>query len=233
MNTYGMIRGLQFKFSAFVFQYYGLMLDILVLGLQRASEMAGPPQILNNFLQFRDSGTETRHPIRLYSRYVDRLHILFRFTTDEACDPIQWYLSANPDPTNNNVTGYNNKHCWLRDCRMRPIKHGVNLHQNNSLCQLLAEHRQAVTHLSSCWYSKGCARLGSVARWYREGCPCVPRSLTTPGRSAKNRMVFQSQEFCLLHLAPNTRPVLGTHLHAHLDTCPHLRQQGVFLYPVL
>ena len=54
-NVYGMIRGLQFL--AFVFQYYGLVLDILVLGLQRASEMAGPPQMPNNFLQFRDSST--------------------------------------------------------------------------------------------------------------------------------------------------------------------------------
>ena len=41
--------------------------------------MAGPPQMPNNFLQYRDSATETRHPIRLYSRYVYRLHILFRF----------------------------------------------------------------------------------------------------------------------------------------------------------
>ena len=39
-NAYGLIRGLQF--SAFVFQYYGLVLDLLILGLQRASEMAGP-----------------------------------------------------------------------------------------------------------------------------------------------------------------------------------------------
>lgn len=124
-NAYGLIRGLQF--SAFVFQYYGLVLDLLILGLPRASEMAGPPQMPNNFLQYRDSGTETRHPIRLYSRYVDRLHILFRFTADEARDLIQRYLSANPDPTNNNVIGYNNKRCWPRDCRMRLIKHDVNL----------------------------------------------------------------------------------------------------------
>ncbi|KAF8757846.1 U5 snRNA binding [Rhizoctonia solani] len=124
-NAYGLIRGLQF--SAFVFQYYGLVLDLLILGLQRASEMAGPPQLPNNFLQFRDSATETRHPIRLYSRYVDRIHILFRFTADEARDLIQRYLSANPDPTNNNVIGYNNKRCWPRDCRMRLIKHDVNL----------------------------------------------------------------------------------------------------------
>ncbi|KAF8596751.1 pre-mRNA-processing-splicing factor [Ceratobasidium sp. AG-I] len=124
-NAFGLIRGLQF--SAFVFQYYGLVLDLLILGLQRASEMAGPPQLPNNFLQFRDSATETRHPIRLYSRYVDRIHVLFRFTADEARDLIQRYLSANPDPTNNNVIGYNNKRCWPRDCRMRLIKHDVNL----------------------------------------------------------------------------------------------------------
>jgi pre-mRNA-processing factor 8 len=78
-----------------------------VLGLQRASEMAGPPQMPNNFLQYRDS--ETRHPICLYSRYVDRLHVLFQFTADEARDLIQRYLSANLDPTNNNDIGYNNK----------------------------------------------------------------------------------------------------------------------------
>ncbi|KAG8802728.1 pre-mRNA-splicing factor 8 [Serendipita sp. 411] len=124
-NGYGMIRGLQF--SAFVFQYYGLVLDLLVLGLHRASEMAGPPQMPNNFLQYRDSETERRHPVRLYSRYVDRLHILYRFTAEEARDLIQRYLSANPDPTNNNVIGYNNKRCWPRDCRMRLIKHDVNL----------------------------------------------------------------------------------------------------------
>lgn len=124
-NAYGLIRGLQF--SAFVFQYYGLVLDLLILGLQRASEMAGPPQMPNNFLQYRDSATETRHPIRLYSRYVDRIHILFRFTAEESRDLIQRYLSANPDPTNNNVIGYNNKRCWPRDCRMRLIKHDVNL----------------------------------------------------------------------------------------------------------
>ncbi|KPV75640.1 uncharacterized protein RHOBADRAFT_52685 [Rhodotorula graminis WP1] len=125
VNAYGMIRGLQF--SSFIFQYYGLILDILILGLQRASEMAGPPQMPNNFLQFRDTATETRHPIRLYSRYIDRVHIMFRFTADESRDLIQRYLSANPDPNNENLIGYNNKKCWPRDCRMRLIKHDVNL----------------------------------------------------------------------------------------------------------
>ncbi|KAG0693638.1 pre-mRNA processing splicing factor 8 [Suillus ampliporus] len=61
--------------------YYGLVLDLLILGLH----------------------------------------------ADEARDLIQHYLSDNPDPTNNNIIGYNNKHCWPRDCHMRIIKHDVNL----------------------------------------------------------------------------------------------------------
>ena len=43
-NAYGLIRGLQF--ASFVVQYYGLVLDLLMLGLTRASEVAGPPQVL-------------------------------------------------------------------------------------------------------------------------------------------------------------------------------------------
>ncbi|KAL1413523.1 pre-mRNA-splicing factor 8 [Vanrija albida] len=125
INAYGMIRGLQF--SSFVFQYYGLVLDLLILGLQRASEMAGPPGLPNGFLQYRDQATETRHPIRFYSRYIDRIHILFRFTAEEARDLIQRYLSVEPDPNNENMIGYNNKRCWPRDCRMRLNKHDVNL----------------------------------------------------------------------------------------------------------
>ena len=39
---------------------------------------------------------------------------------------IQRYLNANPDPTNNNVIGYNNWLCWPRDCHMRLIKYDVN-----------------------------------------------------------------------------------------------------------
>ncbi|GBE78446.1 hypothetical protein SCP_0113350 [Sparassis crispa] len=109
-NAYGMIRGLQF--SAFVFQYYSLVLDLLILGLQRASEMAGPPQMPNNFLQYRDSATETCHPIRLYSHYVDHLYILFCFTAKESRDLIQQYLSTNPDPTNNNVISLGRAVFW-------------------------------------------------------------------------------------------------------------------------
>ena len=70
-NSYGLIRGLQF--ASFIAQYYGLVLDLLLLGLTRASEVAGPPQVPNEFLTFRDTKIETRHPIRLYSRYIHKV----------------------------------------------------------------------------------------------------------------------------------------------------------------
>lgn len=124
-NSYGLIRGLQF--ASFVSQYYGLVLDLLVLGLTRASEIAGPPQMPNEFISYRDVRTETRHPIRLYSRYIDKIHMLFRFTAEEAKDLIQRYLTEHPDPNNENMVGYNNKKCWPRDARMRLMKHDVNL----------------------------------------------------------------------------------------------------------
>jgi len=44
-NSYGMIRGWQF--SAFIFSYYGLVLDLLILGLPRAYQLAGPPDAPN------------------------------------------------------------------------------------------------------------------------------------------------------------------------------------------
>ena len=124
-NSYGIIRGLQF--ASFITQYFGLVLDLLVLGLQRASEMAGPPQMPNDFLIFQDVATEIAHPIRLYSRYVDRVHIFFRFAAEDARDLIQRYLTEHPDPNNENIVGYNNKKCWPRDARMRLMKHDVNL----------------------------------------------------------------------------------------------------------
>lgn len=62
----------------------GLVVDLLLLGLTRASEIAGPPQIPNEFLSFRDTRTETRHPIRLYSRNIDKVHMLLRFNADDS-----------------------------------------------------------------------------------------------------------------------------------------------------
>lgn len=125
VNSYGMIRGLQF--SAFVFQYYGLILDLLLLGPQRASEIAGPPQSPNDFLQFQDRDTETKHPIRLYTRYIDKIWVFLRFSAEESRDLIQRFLTEQPDPNFENVIGYRTKKCWPRDSRMRLMRHDVNL----------------------------------------------------------------------------------------------------------
>lgn len=125
VNQYGLIRGLQF--SSFVFQYYGLVLDLLILGLDRANELAGPPDSPNDFLQFKSLETEMRSPLRFYSRYIDKIHIFYRFDLEEAEELIQDYLSENPDPNFENIVGYNNRRCWPRDCRMRLMRHDVNL----------------------------------------------------------------------------------------------------------
>ncbi len=124
-NSYGLIRGLQF--ASFVFQFYALVIDLLILGLTRASELAGPPQRPNDFLQFANVETETKHPIRIYMRYIDKLYILFRFDSEEGRELIQRFLTENPDPDSQNVIGYPNKKCWPRDSRMRLMKHDVNL----------------------------------------------------------------------------------------------------------
>lgn len=125
VNQFGLLRGLQF--ASFAYQYFGLVSDLLILGLDRASDLAGPPQQPNTFLQFRDVESEKSSPIRLYSRYMDKIHIFFRFENDEANGLIQDYLSENPDPNFENVVGYNNRHCWPRDSRMRLMRHDVNL----------------------------------------------------------------------------------------------------------
>jgi pre-mRNA-processing factor 8 len=125
VNSYGLVRGLQF--TSFIVQFYGLVLDLLILGLSRAADIAGPPQQPSDYLAFPDVATETRHPIRLYTRYIDKVYMLLRFTRDEAKDIVQRYLTEHPDPNNENIVGYNNKKCWPRDQRMRLYKHDVNL----------------------------------------------------------------------------------------------------------
>lgn len=41
-----------------------------------------------------DVKSETRHPIRLYSRYITKVYMLLRFSADESKDLIQRYLTG-------------------------------------------------------------------------------------------------------------------------------------------
>eukprot|EP00746_Dinoflagellata_sp_MGD_P153981 gnl/MRDRNA2_/MRDRNA2_84578_c0_seq1.p1 gnl/MRDRNA2_/MRDRNA2_84578_c0~~gnl/MRDRNA2_/MRDRNA2_84578_c0_seq1.p1 ORF type:complete len:2332 (+),score=9.13 gnl/MRDRNA2_/MRDRNA2_84578_c0_seq1:810-6998(+) len=124
-NSYGIVRGLQF--ASFIIQYYGLIIDLLLLGLTRANDIAGGIKLPNDFLSFKNDRIEKRHPIRFYQRYIDRVHVLFRFNVEEIRDLIQRFLRENPDPNNENMVGYNNKKCWPKDARMRLMKRDVNL----------------------------------------------------------------------------------------------------------
>lgn len=98
-----------------------------MLGLNRANEIAGPPNEPNDFMTFQNTSVETSHPIRLYCRIIDKIYILFKFSEEDSRDLVQRYLTENPDPNNENVVGYRNKKCWPKDCRMRLMKHDVNL----------------------------------------------------------------------------------------------------------
>ena len=49
-NSYGALHGLQF--TSFIMQFYGLVLDLLIMGLSRASELAGPHHNPHEFMTF-------------------------------------------------------------------------------------------------------------------------------------------------------------------------------------
>lgn len=125
VNSYGLIRGIEF--ATFIYQFYALILDLLLLGLVRASELAGPAKAPSEFGRFRDVETEVKHPIRIYCRYIDKFYMVLKFSEEESKDLVQRFLTEHPDPNNENIVGYNNKKCWPRDCRMRLMKHDVNL----------------------------------------------------------------------------------------------------------
>eukprot|EP00762_Andalucia_godoyi_P001187 ANDGO_02083.mRNA.1 Pre-mRNA-processing-splicing factor 8A len=124
-NVYGSIRGLQF--ASFFTQFYGLALDLCLMGLSRAADIAGTVKSPNAFCSFESASVETKHPLRLYMRSVDEVYMVFRFNEEEADDLVSRFLTEHPDPNNENIARYNNKKCWPRDCRMRLIRSDVNL----------------------------------------------------------------------------------------------------------
>ncbi len=76
-NSYGIIRGLQF--SSFIVQYYGLVMDLLMLGLNRSAEMAGPPQMPNDFLSFQVSDHEFIWIFCIHESRCTLVRVFFHF----------------------------------------------------------------------------------------------------------------------------------------------------------
>ena len=125
-NRVGIIRGLMF--APFLIQYYALLtVDLPLLGLERASQLAGSPQDPNDIMSFASEEDETCHPLRGYVRYVDKVWMLYRFSPDQGRDLTIRFLKRHPDPVSQGVLGYPNRRCWPRDCRMRLMKNDVNL----------------------------------------------------------------------------------------------------------
>lgn len=125
INQFGLLKGLQF--ASFVYQYYALATDLMILGLDRASELAGSPLSPNEFLEFESLEKQVSHPIRLYVRYIDKITIFFRFSQEDSHELIEDYLSEYPDPNFEQIVGYNNRRCWPRDSRMKLTRHDVHL----------------------------------------------------------------------------------------------------------
>ncbi len=129
----------------------------------------------NEFLTFRDKRTATRHPIRLYSRTIERIRMLLRFSVDGSRDLIQRYLSEHPDSNNEMVVGCNNRTSWLRDARTRLMRHDVRHLLVQSLCAIVQISQVPRRHASYCparhtpscvVAAPACARLRSwVPSW--------------------------------------------------------------------
>ncbi|CBH14584.1 PRP8 protein homologue [Trypanosoma brucei gambiense DAL972] len=127
----GMLRG--FMFSSFLAQYWGLVIDVLLLGTQRSQEIAGPARRPNPFMSWmRDPLLATSHPIRGYCRYKNEVYVLLKYTKVEADDVRHRYLEeTKSDPqkraANASVYGFKNFKQWPRDARMRLFLNDVNL----------------------------------------------------------------------------------------------------------
>lgn len=127
----GLIRG--YMFSSFLAQYWGLLVDVLLVGRQRTLEIGGSALKPNLFMNFsRDPLLAVSHPIRGYCRYRSEVFILLRYTKKEADEMRRKYLDwCKDDPAlrakNASVYGFKNAKQWPRDARMRLYLNDVNL----------------------------------------------------------------------------------------------------------
>ena len=103
-NSYGLIRGL--LFAPFIYQLWGLMMDLSVLGLARADELVNRSQ------------TPSSHPIRMYMRYLDQIHVVYRFSNHQALELIERHAAVAHD-SHSVPANFQIKTCWPKHMRTR------------------------------------------------------------------------------------------------------------------
>ena len=151
-NTYGLLRGLQF--APFLYQLWGLMLDLTILGLPRAAELDSDSIVASSIF---DETTSQEHHIKLYLRYLDKVHIVYRFSAQHVRDLLSRFRTETGQ--NKVEMSYNAHNCWPYDMRMRLLNHDVRLGRStfsflqNRLPQTLVSMSWEKTYISV--YSTG------------------------------------------------------------------------------
>ena len=84
-NTIGLLQGTDT--AGFLMQFWGLVADLLFLGLERA-DFVGDPLNPNEIFSF-ESEVEESHPLKMYCRHLENFTAVFRFEPEEAAELMQ------------------------------------------------------------------------------------------------------------------------------------------------
>lgn len=123
VNQIGILQGIDV--SGFLVHFWGLIIDLLFIGLERASDYIGNPLQPNDFLSFDSFQTEDQHPLKLYTRHLDKFHCVFRFKKEEQEELVQTFLQENENFTEENLLDYNVRTCWPLDQSFRANKYDI------------------------------------------------------------------------------------------------------------
>lgn len=90
VNSIGLLQGTDV--SGFLLQFWGLILDLLFIGLERAADILGNPSSPNEIFSFESEETEGQHPLKMYCRHLDKFHAIFHFQKEEAEEMVDLFL---------------------------------------------------------------------------------------------------------------------------------------------
>eukprot|EP00835_Amoeboradix_gromovi_P001880 NODE_96_length_21330_cov_0.419858.p1 type:complete len:2207 gc:universal NODE_96_length_21330_cov_0.419858:801-7421(+) len=134
-NHVGVIRGLQF--SSFVVQYYGLMLDLLLVGPSRALELRNMDIDMSN----------NNHPIMHYMRFIDQVYVVFNLNSVQTNELLEngmlKYPVNHPD-----YNTYSNIKSFGKQDRMRLLQKDVML---GKCCYFMLNSRLPVSICTMQW----------------------------------------------------------------------------------